>query len=331
MVPGRALHYLSVSIVCLVWPLIWLGGLVTTVDAGMAVPDWPGTYGYNMFLYPWETWLFGPFDLLVEHGHRLLAALVGVVAIVAAVTAWMSEPRRWVVVLTQVVLGAVIFQGILGGLRVVLDARTLAMIHGCFGPAFFALATSLAVVTSSWWWEMSPSGGGGVEGEVSPLQSKQVRRTVFLAGTLAALCYGQLLVGAQLRHLQPTGSATGFRHLVETHVAIAILVWGISGLVALRARRLGERAVSRPSFWLVPLIFCQLGLGLATWLVNYGLPISTDSLGIRWAANYTVNSKGYFESGIVTAHVAVGSLLIATSVMIFLRALRVARMSRSSA
>jgi cytochrome c oxidase assembly protein subunit 15 len=69
--PPSLLHRLTVLIVCLVWPLIWVGGLVTTYDAGMSVPDWPGTYGYNLFLYPYETWLFGPFDLFIEHGHRL--------------------------------------------------------------------------------------------------------------------------------------------------------------------------------------------------------------------------------------------------------------------
>ena len=64
--PGQLVHRLSVLLVCLVWPLIWVGGLVTTYDAGMAVPDWPGTYGYNLFLYPYNTWLLGPFDLFIE-------------------------------------------------------------------------------------------------------------------------------------------------------------------------------------------------------------------------------------------------------------------------
>ncbi|MEO8269758.1 MAG: cytochrome oxidase assembly protein, partial [Aureliella sp.] len=68
---NRAVHALAVALTIAVFPLIWVGGLVTTYDAGMAVPDWPGTYGWNMFAYPASTWLFGPFDLLVEHSHRL--------------------------------------------------------------------------------------------------------------------------------------------------------------------------------------------------------------------------------------------------------------------
>ncbi|MAP10376.1 MAG: cytochrome oxidase assembly protein, partial [Rhodopirellula sp.] len=81
--------------VCLTWPLIWVGGLVTTYDAGMSVPDWPGTYGYNLLLYPISTWLFGPFDLFIEHGHRLLAALVGFIAIGLVIASLKTEKRRW--------------------------------------------------------------------------------------------------------------------------------------------------------------------------------------------------------------------------------------------
>ena len=69
-------HRLAVALACATFPLIWVGGLVTTYDAGMAVPDWPGTYGYNLLLYPWQTWIAGPWDLFIEHGHRLLGAAV---------------------------------------------------------------------------------------------------------------------------------------------------------------------------------------------------------------------------------------------------------------
>ena len=93
---SRWLHRLAVLSVCLVWPLIWVGGLVTTYDAGMAVPDWPNTYGYNLFLYPLSTWLTGPFDLFIEHGHRLLGAVVGVVAIAMVIACFLGERRRWV-------------------------------------------------------------------------------------------------------------------------------------------------------------------------------------------------------------------------------------------
>ena len=88
--------------VCATFPLIWVGGLVTTYDAGMAVPDWPNTYGYNLFLYPWQTWLYGPWDLFIEHGHRLLGSLVGMLTIGLVASAWWCQRDglvRWLAVL----------------------------------------------------------------------------------------------------------------------------------------------------------------------------------------------------------------------------------------
>ena len=92
---SRLPHRIALLLAAVVFPLIWVGGLVTTTDAGMAVPDWPNTYGYNMFSYPLESWLFGPFDLMVEHGHRLLASLAGVISIALVLSLiHISEPTR---------------------------------------------------------------------------------------------------------------------------------------------------------------------------------------------------------------------------------------------
>lgn len=134
-------RFWAVLLVCTTFPLIWVGGLVTSYDAGMAVPDWPSTYGYNLFLYPWQTWLFGPWDLVIEHGHRLLGALAGVVTILLNVSVWRCDHRRWMRWIALTALLLVIGQGLLGGARVHFDQRTIAMIHGCVGPSFFAFAT----------------------------------------------------------------------------------------------------------------------------------------------------------------------------------------------
>ncbi len=336
-IPGRWLHRTASLLVLLVWPLIWLGGLVTTFDAGMAVPDWPGTYGYNMFLYPLETWLYGPFDLLIEHGHRLLGSTVGMVAIAAVLLAWQSEPRRWVMWMASGVLLAVIAQGLLGGMRVVLDARTLAMIHGCFASACFALGTALAVVTSRWWWLMGPGasndgvsnrGGNsnGLSGRGVQSPHRGVRpATVWLSGFLLIACFVQVLLGAQLRHLHADTSPWLFRHLVEAHVAIAGLVLLLSLVVGGRLWRCGEIALSRPGKWLIGLVLVQIGLGVCTWVVNYGVVVNSE--GWVWASGYVIVSKGYVESWIVTGHVATGALLVSCSVMIWLRAFRIAEHS----
>ncbi len=92
---------------------------------GWRSPIGRATYGYNLFLYPYKTWLLGPFDLFIEHGHRLLGAVVGIVAIAIVVVAYLREPRRWVWLLAVGLLVAVIAQGVLGGMRVVLGDRTL--------------------------------------------------------------------------------------------------------------------------------------------------------------------------------------------------------------
>ena len=326
--PSPWLHRWAVLLNCLVWPLVWIGGLVTTEDAGMSVPDWPRTYGYNMFLYPLETWLYGPFDLFIEHGHRLLASVVGLVAIGALGVAIWSERRRWVVGLTAVTLAAVIFQGILGGVRVVLDERTLAMIHGVFAQFFFALCTTLAVVTSQWWWRTGQwrtgEASGGAAGEGSEAEKRAVgRAAVWPAGGLAVLAFVQLGFGAQLRHLQATMPPTAFSHIVTTHLAVAVLVWITSGVLAYRLWGCGDLTLSRPAKGLVVLVAVQIGLGLSTWVAKYGLPGGSERWA--WAARHVIESKGFFESLLVTAHVATGSLLIACSVMLWLRTLRVPR------
>ncbi len=317
MPPRRWLHRLALVAVILVWPLIWIGGLVTTYDAGMAVPDWPNTYGYNLFLYPYETWLLGPFDLFIEHGHRLLAAVVGLVAIGIVVAAIRTEPRVWVKWLAVSVLVAVIGQGVLGGLRVVLSDRTLAMLHGCTGPAFFALCVAIASVTGRWWWRASPS-------DIAVMG----RGLLWACVGLVLLSYLQLVLGAQLRHAQPTMSPVGFTHIVKTHLVVAGLLWLLSGLVWARLRKCGDLTLARPALVLIGLLALQILLGIGTWVVNYGWPTLLE--WVPGSSSYIVQSKGFAESIIVTAHVATGSLILAVSTLVVLRVARMRSVVRAS-
>lgn len=334
--PGRWLHRWSILIVCLVWPLIWVGGQVTTYDAGMAVPDWPGTYGYNLFLYPYQTWLFGPFDLFIEHGHRLLGAVVGIVSIIAVAFAFFSEPRAWVRGLSVGVLIAVIGQGALGGARVVLADRTLAMVHGCTAEIFFTLCVTLMVVTSRWWWAQSPQ-------SLSQVSSfRPSRGLIVLASVVFALAYLQVVLGAQLRHVQPTASAGGFKHLVYTHIATAFLVLSLATVAAWKLRfkalrrrhqtgvgsekavgnrnRCGDLTLSRPALLLVLFVSLQITLGLATWVARYGLPLFAQVNPSM--ASYLVKSQAFAESLIITGHVATGALVLVTSAFLLLRLVR---------
>lgn len=310
-------HRWAVVLACATFPLLWVGGLVTTTDAGMAVPDWPSTYGYNLFLYPWQTWLAAPWDLFVEHGHRLLGATVGMLTIGLLASLWRCDQRRWVRHLGIVALLLVILQGVLGGMRVLLDERTLAMFHGCTGPVFFALSVALVVFTSRTWRGSSRSLQEASKGEAR--HGGHVRR---LAIVTATLIYLQLVLGAVLRHVPATADPTVFATAVKFHLALAaVLLFHVGWLLwsVVRSCRT-VWPLSGLAWLLAGLMVAQIALGASTWLVKYSVPywasgwLSTNSL--------TIQANGWLQTHVVTAHVALGSLLLGTSVALALYALR---------
>jgi cytochrome c oxidase assembly protein subunit 15 len=305
-------HRWAVALVCATFPLIWIGGLVTTYDAGMAVPDWPNTYGYNLFLYPWQTWVYGPWGLFIEHGHRLMGSLVGMITIGLVVSCWCCTRDRVLRALSLLALGAVIFQGALGGLRVIQDQVQLAKIHGCFGPAFFALAVALATMTSERW------KSGTLQASASLAKIER------LAVVTTLLAYCQLVLGAQLRHLPAGAEPSDFRIALVFHLATAAALVVHVGLLAwavLRTQR-SEPALLRPTIGLSLLIALHLVLGCGTWVVKYGWP--SWLADYDWAAGYTVTADGGPAAWLVTAHVATGSLILVTSLLVALRSVRFA-------
>lgn len=324
----RSVHFMAVLLTMTVFPLIWVGGLVTTYDAGMAVPDWPGTYGENMFAY--QAWLFGPFDLMVEHGHRLLGSLAGLLSIGLVVAAFRKEDRRWFKAWCVCVLLAVIVQGVLGGVRVLLDERTFAMVHGCTAPIFFAIATATAVMSSQWWLERGQATVREPQSSGESTSSKEEERlgqnatgglVRWVAAVLLLLSYLQLVMGAQLRHATGLLSHKAFKGFVHTHLGLAGLVLLLAillGGVALRSASTPKR-VRRVAVLLSFVVLAQLGLGIATWIVNYALPWPEMQESL---AGYTIQAKGYWESLIVTAHMATGSLIISLATVVALRAWR---------
>src|SRR6266576_3337419 len=191
---NSAFHRIALLTACATFPLIFMGGLVTSHGAGMSVPDWPNSYGYNMFLFPPKFWVGG---ILYEHTHRLMGTVVGLLSIVLAICAWKWEKRQWVRNLALAVLAAVILQGVLGGLRVVLVKLHLAIIHACFAQAFFCLTALMAMVTSRWWIESAPMDAG------------KWRSLLVILGLIATgAIYTQLILGALMRQLDtaPTSS-----------------------------------------------------------------------------------------------------------------------------
>ena len=191
-------------------------------------------------------------------------------------------------------------------MRVVLSDRTLAMLHGCFGPAFFAICVAAAAVTGRGWLMTNLDAA-----------AKVTRFSVLLVGGLVGLSYVQLVFGAMLRHIQPTAAPGHFAGIVSTHIMTAFVLWAFTAIAWLRLRRCGDLTLSRPSGILIGLVGLQIALGIGTWVVNYGWPSFMS--WVPGSDAFLVRAKGFMDSIIVTAHVATGSLILAVSAMLWVR------------
>jgi len=167
--------------------LICLGGLVTSHEAGMSVPDWPNTYGYNMFLFPWHNWVGGIFW---EHSHRLVASGVGVLVVILAVGLYFQERiwLRWMGVIVPVFIA---LEGIIGGLRVVLSEDQLGILHGCLAQLLLVGVSLIALFTSRWW-----IGADSPAARPAAIPRQWTGRLMAVCG----LIFFQLLLGAIMRH-----------------------------------------------------------------------------------------------------------------------------------
>src|SRR5260370_40280190 len=182
--PRRLLHWLAIISTLSVLGLIGSGGLVTSHEAGMAVPDWPNSFGYNMFLFPIFGWVGGVF---FEHTYRLIASLVGLLTIGLCIATWLIEDRRWVKWWASIAVLAVVIQGVLGGLRVTEHNALLGLFHGCLHQSFLAFMATLALVTSPFWIRLGTSGP----------ETRQLRT---LSVVVTAMIFAQLILGARIRH-----------------------------------------------------------------------------------------------------------------------------------
>src|SRR6266403_1624421 len=167
--------------------LICSGGMVTSKNVGLAVPDWPTTFGYNMFLFPVSKWVGG---ILFEHAHRLMGSVVGFLTIILTVWLWVREDRRWVRNLGAIALVGVILQGILGGLRVTMMKDEIGIFHACVAQAFLGLLVVIALATTKFWRSLANQG--------IDLQKIASIKMLVLATTIAI--YLQLGLGATMRH-----------------------------------------------------------------------------------------------------------------------------------
>jgi cytochrome c oxidase assembly protein subunit 15 len=219
--------------------LILLGGLVTNTGAALAVPDWPTTFGHNMFLFPWSGMVGG---ILYEHSHRLAGALVGLLTLALAAALWREGGRLRT--LGLVAVAVVVAQGVLGGLRVVLLQDGLAILHGSLAQAFFGLLAAVALLTAP---------GARVAG---PAVEPALKGLTVLA---AALVYAQIVFGALLTHAGR----------LDLHLAGAVLVLVLVPIVTARLRRTGDAVAAPIARLLLILLGVQLVLGVGSFLARF--------------------------------------------------------------
>ncbi len=263
------------------FPIFLIGGTVTTLRVGMAVPDWPTTFGQNMFTYPLSAMLANT-GVFWEHSHRLWGALVGLCVVGLALIVWLRERRsgvRWLAALALLGVGV---QGVLGGLRVLENSPQLAFLHGALAQALFAALAALLFLESRAWSEARP---------VTSQRASGLRRLALLA---TLVVYLQTALGAWLRH-SGAHAALGF-HIV---LAFAATVLVLRLAAALRAA--GQPVLLRTARWLRTLVWIQVALGVlaAVWVFVVTGPHNPVSIG---------------EAVFATAHVACGALLLGACV-----------------
>ena len=304
-------HLVACLLVAVTAVLLCFGALVTTYEAAMAVPDWPATYGHNMFLYPWAEWFWGPWDLFLEHGHRLLGALVGLLSFVLAAVVWRSGQRSAVRSLAVAAVLLVVLQGLLGGARVLLDDKTVAKVHACTGPLFFAVATAIAALTRR--------GAAGADAATrdelpGPPQPRAVAAAVGAAALVIA-SYVQLVAGAQLRHLDAAVDPATFRWLIGFHVGGAVVVSSLVGMLAWVNGGVASPA-RRWSWLLAALVAGQIALGCGAWVASWGLP--SGLLPESWRLSEAIRARSTTGAAVVTGHVVLGMLILGGAVVLWL-------------
>ena len=295
--------------------LIGLGGLVTSHEAGMSVPDWPTSYGYNPFALPFKFWKGGAF---FEHTHRLLASTVGFLTTILAAWLWLKDSRRRMHWLGVAAFLGVIAQGILGGLRVTMHMNSLGIFHGAVAQTFFVLVCAIALFTSRFWIELAAR-------QNNFFVPRGLRNHVLF---VTILIFIQLLIGATMRHqhaglaipdypaaygkiwpdtsavavanynahrmeINGENSITSFQiilQMVHRFVAVLILA-GVAAAAWLARKRLGGKdSLTKLAFFWLALILAQIALGAATIWTNKAADVAT-------------------------AHVMVGALSLVTGVL----------------
>lgn len=267
--------------------LIVAGALVTSNDAGLSVPDWPTTFGS---IYKMPHMVGG---VKFEHGHRMVAEFVGLLTIVLAIWTWRAERRRWLRVLALAALGTVIAQGILGGLTVLFFLPApISSAHAALAQTFFCVAVCIALFTGRQWIE-----------EVPRVEEDARRPSLFTLALLSIfVLYVQLILGAMFRHK----GMSWWPHVVHAGVVAVVLTW-----TSIRALTVYSKieAIRKPAIIILSLMMTQLCLGFAAFLTR-----------VAWGKDSLQPELPMVISTVT--HVAVGALLLATTVVLAIQTWR---------
>lgn len=313
--------------------LLFIGGLVTSTHSGMAVPDWPRTYGANMFLYPLSG---AAADIFLEHSHRLFGTLVGLSTITLLIWTFATERRGWVKILAAVILALVITQGVIGGFRVNANSRVVAMLHGVLGQLTFGLIVAMAAILSPTFkrkpdrcdcgypldsipavesLKTCPECGAvrEISSDAPLLNPRRLR--AFTTGFLHATIL-QLVFGAMSRHF-PTS-----KHSLYSHMAFSVVVVLLAVMAGFSARAVTGRhggigpILRRFGAWAVGVIAVQFILGWVAFLARGEA---------KPAAGVAARAEAASEALIRTAHQANGALVLALAILGFVWTRRLLR------
>src|SRR5262245_48485528 len=301
------LHRFARFVVACTVLLILAGSLVTSHDAGLSVPDWPTSYGWNMFTFPPRMWVA---NIFYEHGHRLIASSVGFLTIILAGWLWLQDDRAWLRWFGVSALGAVIAQGLLGGVTVLfLLPPAISTAHAALAEIFFCMTVSIAVFTSPAWIRGYDETDGG-----SGRPYDTDNRLRWLATFTTVVIYVQILVGATMRHtdagLAIPAFPLMFGHLIPDHWdariavhfahrlgAVIVAASVLSTAIYIWRRHTDRSELGSPGLVIVLLTIVQITLGALTIITR------RDPL---------INS----------VHVVCGALVLTTSLVITLRSWR---------
>lgn len=220
--------------------LIFAGGMVTSTHSGLAVPDWPLSYGRLM-----PPMIGGIF---YEHGHRMVAGTVGLLTLGLAILFARKEKRPWVRKVAWGALLLVVVQALLGGLTVLMRLpKPVSILHACVAQAFLSVLTALVVWTSRYWLSNPPPR----EDAAGKIPLHHITTGLFIA------LYIQLILGAVLRHVG---------HVFIFHVAGALVSFTLGSMAFTRSRR-GPAVMKTLSTLIFATLWVQIAIGLVSYFI----------------------------------------------------------------